>query len=172
MSDASTQPRVINVGQGDWAVAREGRLRTVLGSCVAICLYDPIAGVGGMNHFLYPPLGGRILSRSTLAGDLCMEGLFVAVLCAGGRHDRILAKAFGGGAMFDLESNELTVGERNAAFAKSWLASKRIPLNIADLYGTCAREVVFTPANGHHACRRLPVNFAPGAQAKTGPGRV
>jgi len=162
----------INVVQGGWAVERERVLRTVLGSCVAVCLYDPYARVGGMNHYVYPPRGGRYptaFSTTTFSGDICMEGLFEALLRAGARKDCLRAKAFGGGAMFAQDEDGLAVGTRNASYAKYWLEKVGIPLDLSDFHGKNARKLLFHPATGQHLCRRLPVNFAPLAPAGSEP---
>lgn len=150
----------INVVQGAWAVERRRPLRTVLGSCVAVCLYDPVACVGGMNHFVYPPhTSARGRPASTMAGDLCLEGLLAAMLAAGARKELLRAKAFGGGRMFEYQ-DVLAVGKRNTQYARHWLVQEGIPLDLHDFHGNYARQLVFRPDSGEHLCRRLPVDFA------------
>ena len=149
----------INVVQGVWVVERQRVLRTILGSCVSVCLYDPIARLGGMNHYVYPPLSGGAPGSSrvtTMSADICMEGLLEAVIQAGGRHKQLRAKAFGGGAMFAQEGGPLSVGKRNASFAKFWLEQEGIPLELFDFHGNCARKLMFHPASGQHLCTKLP----------------
>jgi chemotaxis protein CheD len=161
---AEVELTAVNVVQGGWVIERQRVLRTVLGSCVAVCLYDAYAGVGGVNHYVFPPRGGRNpspYSNTTFSGDICMEGLFEAVLQAGARKDNLRAKAFGGGTMFAEEERGLAVGARNASYAKYWLDQVGIPLDLSDFHGNCARKLLFHPASGQHLCRRLPVNFAP-----------
>lgn len=154
----------INVVQGVWTVERERVLRTILGSCVSVCLYDPVARIGGMNHYVYPPRGGSSptsFSVSTFSGDICMEGLLESMLMAGARKDRLRAKAFGGGAMFAHEDAGLSVGKRNSSFAKYWLEKEGIPIDLCDFHGNYARKLMFHPASGQHLCKRLPATFSP-----------
>ena len=150
----------INVVQGVWIAERQRVLRTILGSCVSVCLYDPIAKVGGMNHFVFPPLSGST-RITTMSADICMDGLLEAVLQAGARHGQLRAKAFGGGAMFAQEGGALAVGKRNASFAKFWLEQEGIPLDLFDFHGNCARKLMFHPASGQHLCIKLPATLAP-----------
>jgi len=147
----------INVTQGAWVVERARLLRTTLGSCVSVCFYDAVAKVGGMNHYVYPPRGGTVntqFSNTTLTGDICMEGLFMAMLQAGAKKERLRAKAFGGGSMFG-HDDVLAVGKRNSSFAKYWLENEGIPLDLSDFHGSFARKLIFDPATGQHLCQRL-----------------
>lgn len=168
MAELSLQNReaelnAINVVQGVWAVERERLLRTILGSCVSVCLYDPVARVGGMNHYVYPPRGAansRNMSNTTFYADVCMEGLYEAVLQLGACHERLRAKAFGGGRMFDYD-DVMSVGKRNSSFAHYWLQESGIPLELADFHGSFARRLLFHPGTGQHFCERLPMKFAP-----------
>lgn len=151
----------INVAQGAWVVERERILRTVLGSCVSVCLFDPVARVGGMNHYVYPPRGDMSatkFSNTTLSGDICMQGLLDAMLQAGARHERLRAKAFGGGRMFEYEDG-MSVGKRNTSYAKYWLDSVGIPLDLFDFHGSYTRRLIFSPGTGQHICHRLETLF-------------
>lgn len=152
----------INVTQGAWVVERERVLCTILGSCVSVCLFDPVSGIGGMNHYVYPPRGGASPSRfsqTTLSGDICMEGLLAAMLQAGARREWLRAKAFGGGRMFEHE-DVLSVGKRNSSFAKYWLENNGIPLELTDFHGSYSRKLVFYPATGQHLCLCTPTCFS------------
>ena len=89
----------IYVGQAEWRVVGgdpAAVLTTVLGSCVACCLWDPEAAVGGMNHFLLPEgRGGGLAAMS--AGSTAMEVLINECLKAGAARERLRARLFGGG---------------------------------------------------------------------------
>ncbi|MBW7903558.1 MAG: chemotaxis protein CheD [Rhodocyclaceae bacterium] len=151
-------PDAIDVPQGAWAVERRRVLRTILGSCVAVCLFDPVARVGGMNHYVYPPRGRERTIRcgsTSMAGDVCMAGLFEAMLRAGARPERLRAKAFGGGRMFEHE-DVMTVGKHNTRYAVFWLEQAGIPLDLSDFHGRCARRLIFHPDTGEHLCERMP----------------
>lgn len=120
---------------------------TVLGSCVAACMYDPVVHVGGMNHFLLvePKTAnhGEVIDEHY--GSYLMELLINEMLALGARKDRIKAQLYGGANMF---SGLAQFGSANADFAQEFLRQENIPLVRSDLRGTCARRVDFRPARG------------------------
>lgn len=155
--------RARHINPGGWAVETERPITTLLGSCVAVCLYDPKLRMAGMNHFLLP---SRAKSAGDdvdvlLAGDYSMEVLLNTMLNKGASKQRIVAKAFGGGTI--VTSILMAIGERNAEFAKEWLACEGIPLAAQDFGGAWSRKVLFTPDGGDAFCRRLPIT-QPGVQ--------
>jgi chemotaxis protein CheD len=136
----------VHVIQGEHYVTDDPEilLTTVLGSCVAACLRDPQAGIGGMNHFLLPDAdaGGGTAQRF---GAHAMELLINDILRRGGERHRLEAKLFGGGRMF----NGLTdVGEANANFAERFLKDEGVPVLGGSLRGPQARRVQFWPVSG------------------------
>jgi len=145
--------KIIAVVQGDQAVSSDPSvvLSTVLGSCVAVCLFDAQARVGGMNHFL---LAG---SGHTRSGDMrygvnAMELLINCLLQAGADRHRLDAKIFGGASMTDHAGD---IGKSNAAFAIDFLHQENIPCISQSLGGEMARRVQFTPSTG--AARQLQI---------------
>jgi chemotaxis protein CheD len=135
VSEGAGAPRLVHVAQGDVAVAGgDAVLTAVLGSCVAACLCDPLAGVGGMNHFLLPAAGAE-----------AMELLINALLRHGARQDRLEARLFGGGRMIAGLSD---IGRGNGDFARRFLRDAGIPCLAASLGGTRARRIRFWPASG------------------------
>jgi chemotaxis protein CheD len=119
-------------------------LNTVLGSCVAACMRDPVAGVGGMNHFLLP--GASEDSRVGLSlGVHAMELLVNDLLRHGAHRDRLEAKLFGGARMIDGLTD---VGAQNAAFAERFLRDEGITCLGGSLRGEHARRIQFWPASG------------------------
>lgn len=148
----------LNINPGNWSVETDRPISTLLGSCVAVCLYDPTFKLGGMNHFLLPSKRGSQGEDSdvVLAGDFAMEVLVNAMLAKGARKDRLVAKAFGGGNI--VSSIRMAIGERNAEFAVEWLAREGIPLLASDFGGPWSRKVVCVPRTGDAFCRRSPVN--------------
>src|SRR5262245_42002874 len=87
-------------------------IHTVLGSCVSACLFDPLCGIGGMNHFLLPdPYDDDGLP--TRYGINAMEILINEIMRLGGDRRRLQAKAFGGAAVLNLQSELLQAGEKN-----------------------------------------------------------
>ena len=117
-------------------------ISTLLGSCVAACLFDPVRGVGGLNHFLLPD--GE---ETMLYGTHAMEVLVNDILRLGGRRGSLQAKAFGG-AQMKRGSSVLGIGRRNADFIRLYLANEQIPLLAEDLGGGTARRVWFHPTSG------------------------
>ena len=154
----------LNINPGGWAVDHARPIATLLGSCVAVCLYDPKLRIGGMNHFLLPSRskGDHADTDVVLAGDFAMEVLVNAMLGKGAQKSRIVAKAFGGGTI--VTSIKMPIGARNAAFAKDWLEREGISLIGSDLGGPWARKVVWATATGDAFCRRIPVSQT-GAEA-------
>jgi len=131
-------------------------LGTVLGSCVAACIRDPAAGVGGMNHFMLP--GGdepnRTGSASMRYGAYAMEILINELLKAGARRERLEAKVFGGGAVLD-QMRQLNIGERNAEFVLAYLRTEQIAVLAHDLRGEHARRVNYFPRSGKVLVRKM-----------------
>jgi chemotaxis protein CheD len=146
----------LNINPGGWSVQTERPIATLLGSCVAVCMYDPKLRIGGMNHFLLP---SRASSRNddediVLNGDYAMEVLVNAMMAKGARKDRLIAKAFGGGTI--VSSIQMAIGARNAEFAKEWLEREGIPMLASDFGGSWSRKVILDPENGDAFCRRNP----------------
>jgi len=143
---ASPAERRLHVVQGSHLVSaeREVVLSTILGSCVAACIRDPVAGVGGMNHFLLPeaPGGGQGDRRY---GVQAMELLINALLALGARRDRLEAKVFGGARM---TAGLTDIGAKNAEFVRRFLSEDGIPIVGESLGGLLARRVHYTPSTG------------------------
>ena len=151
-----------NVQPGAWVVDSEKPLSTLLGSCVTVCLFDPLMKIGGINHFMLPEMGRNKNSDvdSLLSGSYAMEALLNALLIKGAKKLRLQAKAFGGGTIIDTDGGSLSIGMRNANFAKEWLVREGIPLRSSDFLGPWSRKIVFLPFNGEAFCKRLVTNMA------------
>jgi len=148
--DAPLQPRrKHHVIQGEHAVSGDADtvLTTVLGSCVAACLHDPVRGVGGMNHFLLADGadGETVAEEAMRYGAYAMEVLINDLMKQGARRERLEAKLFGGAKMIETLHD---VGSANAEFARRFLGDEGIPLVSASLGGRRARRVEFWPATG------------------------
>ena len=139
--------RYIYITQGECRTSNDPitLLSTVLGSCVAACIWDPRAGVGGMNHFLLPfgPAADR--TDPLRYGVHSMELLTNELLKQGANRKYLQAKLFGGATML---ANLGRIGDANASFARDYLANENIPCMAEDLGGTLARRVVFHPTSG------------------------
>lgn len=152
--------RRIHVGQGEHHVTSDTdvMLTTILGSCVAMCLRDPAAGVGGMNHFLLPEGAGAGTDAGRRYGAYAMELLINDILKAGGRRDRLEAKLFGGGRMFDSLKD---VGRANADFAEKFLQDEGIPVVGGSLRGQGGRRLHYWPVAGRALQRAVTDNHVP-----------
>ena len=128
-------------------------LRTLLGSCVAACVYDPETGVGGMNHFSLP--GASDEGKNARYGAYAMELLVTAIMKKGGNRDRLRAKVFGGAKVLNVQSEHLNVGARNAEFVLNFLATEGIPVDGKCLGGTSGLQVRFRPDTGKAAAKPL-----------------
>jgi chemotaxis protein methyltransferase CheR len=144
---------VINVGEMH-ASSEPVEIKTLLGSCVAACLYDPKSGVGGMNHFLLPDSTHEVHDPARF-GVHAMEMLINELMKLGAERRRLKAKLFGGGNILARHQRP-TVGERNAEFARSFLRREGIPLVSERLVPECGTEVRFWPHAGRVFVRDVP----------------
>lgn len=147
-----------NIHPGGWSIDDRRPLTTLLGSCVAVCLYDSAIRLAGMNHFLLPSQStkGKDDTDIILAGDYSLEVLVNAMLAKGARKERLVAKAFGGGVI--TQAIQTAIGDRNSVFAREWLLREGIPLVASDFGGPWSRKVVFWPENGDIYCRRRAIS--------------
>ena len=144
----STSEQKVHIVQGEYRVGnREDlTLTTVLGSCVAACLHDPQAKVGGMNHFLLPGEDRNFNARDAERyGVHLMELLVNGLMQLGARRDRLQAKLFGGARVVRGLSD---VGRKNGEFAERFLRYEGIALVGQDLGGEKGRRLQFWPASG------------------------
>lgn len=156
--DPHFQCDAVKILPGEYFATRKGTMIvTVLGSCVAACLRDPVAKIAGMNHFLLPTdtnPGSQTVSDSARYGNFAMEKLINEMLKLGARRERIQAKVFGGGNVLKgLTINN--IGERNAEFILEYLAIENIPLLNSDLLDQYPRKVYFFPDTGRVTVRKI-----------------
>lgn len=142
------EARVTYLTQGEFRVSRDAneQFSTILGSCVAVCLWDPISAMGGMNHFLLPGVQGGAVDGSLRYGVHAMEMLINGLLKMGAQRNRLEAKLFGGAR---ISANLRDVGSSNAAFAREFLQAEKIPCRAESLGGTQARRIIFRPTTGY-----------------------
>ena len=169
---AAGRPEVrIHVGQGEHHISADPNvmLTTVLGSCVAACLTDPLAGVGGMNHFLLPDGAGAGTDAGRRYGAYAMELLINELIKAGARRERLEAKLFGGGRMFDSLRD---VGVANADFAERFLRDEGIRVVGGSLRGAGGRRLHYWPASGRALQRGVTDAVTPPARPVMAPAPV
>ena len=145
-----------SVTLGDVSVhSRPAILQTLLGSCVSACLFDPVARIGGINHFLLPDgSSGGSAGKSARFGIHAMEILIYRMLESGADKRRLVAKAFGGANVLPGISSP-TAGEQNVAFLKSFLAKEKVHMVSHRFGGVCALQLHFHTCSGRAFIRPL-----------------
>jgi chemotaxis receptor (MCP) glutamine deamidase CheD len=124
-------------------------LKTLLGSCVAVCLFDPTVRVGGMNHFALPRGSGDDGERrSARFGVHAMELLMRAMCERGAEPRRLMAKVFGGSRILEIGASAGDVARRNIEFAHDVLEAEGIDIVAEDVGGRHARQVRFHTDSG------------------------
>jgi chemotaxis protein CheD len=155
--DSTMGSQAVKILPNEFYVSGEDTmLTTVLGSCVAACVRDTVAKVGGMNHFMLPGTDdpSAPASASMRYGAYAMEVLINELLKSGARRERLEAKVFGGGAVLD-QMKQMNIGERNADFVLRYLQTEQIPVVAQDLRGEHARRVNFFPRSGKVLVRKM-----------------
>ncbi len=145
------KPVRLTLLQGQARVSGDPRLEmtTVLGSCVACCLFDGTNCIGGMNHFLLAsPGNGKSLDEHY--GVYLMEVLVNEMLAYGADRRNLRAHLYGGAA---LHPGSGRIGAKNADFAQAFLKAEGIPLVNQSIGGNWARRVDFRPYFGMARCR-------------------
>lgn len=142
----------VKVLPGEYFVTADDMLiMTVLGSCIAACIWDPQVRVGGMNHFMLPEGGADTSGRY---GSYAMELLINEMMKLGARRESMQAKVFGGGQVMH-NFTSLNVGERNTRFVLDYLQTERIAIVSKDVLDIHPRKVCYFPASGKAMVKRL-----------------
>ncbi|MFQ3574679.1 MAG: chemotaxis protein CheD [Thermodesulfovibrionales bacterium] len=115
---------------------------TILGSCVSVCLYDPVLRIGGINHYMLALWNGEGLP-SPRYGNIAIEKLVERLIDLGASPNRLKAKVFGGAAVLQGSSGLMGVGERNIIVAEDMLSDLNIPIVSKDVGGTLGRKIIF-----------------------------
>ncbi|WP_340679535.1 chemoreceptor glutamine deamidase CheD [Paraglaciecola sp.] len=148
----------VKIMPGEYYVTTEDTMIvTVLGSCVSVCLRDPVRKIGGMNHFLLPNDGASTISsvsESARYGVFAMELLINQMLKLGADKRCMEAKVFGGGNVLK-GFTALNVGERNAEFVLDYLHTEHIPVLASDLLERYPRKVYFFPWTGEVKVKKI-----------------
>jgi len=122
-------------------------ISTVLGSCVAVCLYDSKLGIGGMNHYLLPFWNGNGL-QSPKFGNISIPKMIDQLLAQGSSARTLEAKIFGGASMNIGKSEAMMIGEKNVLVAREILKEYRIPIVAEDIGGQSGRKIQFDLERG------------------------
>ncbi len=139
--------------QGDIHFCAEPKvLVTVLGSCVAVCLWDKLRGVGGMNHFVLPI--DRSGEKSTRYGDVAIDELMAGLVRLGCRVADLQAKVFGGAAVLPFGGGQ-TVGQNNVQLALERLRRDHIRITAQRTGGTLGQQIRFHTRTGEAFVRYI-----------------
>ena len=137
---------------GLWCEPSAAAITTVLGSCVAVCLWDPQTTLGGINHFILP-LGGTAISPRY--GNHAMSMLLDRMLKNGAHRETLLACVFGGASLMPGDAKGPALGSRNVAEAFEFLERNEIAVLRHDVEGRQGRKLTFRTADGTTLIRKL-----------------
>ena len=128
---------------------------TILGSCVAVCLWEPALGVGGINHYLLPT-GVRTAATGLRYGNVAIEHLLERLQRAGARQECLQAKVFGGACVLEaMRGKENHLGAKNVDIARLALQDAGIPVMSSDVGGGRGRKLIFYPHDGNALVKLL-----------------
>jgi chemotaxis protein CheD len=154
----------VTIAPGEYySTGKLGVISTLLGSCIAACLYDPKNRMIGMNHFM--------LSNARYSRDLpihvseagrygihAMELLINDMMAKGANRHFLRAKIFGGATISFQQSetsNFFCVGQVNCRFIREFLDNEKIAIDAADLGGGFGRVIHFSNGDFSVYCRKI-----------------
>lgn len=123
------------------------QISTVLGSCVAVCLWDRIVRRGGMNHMMLPLWNGEGLATPKY-GNIAMEKLLAKVQSIGCHREHLVAKVFGGANVSGTGLESFMVGDRNIMLALQMLEELKIAVVARDVGGRVGRKIIMNTETG------------------------
>lgn len=147
--------KILNVGDYYATDKKEG-IGTVLGTCIAACIYEEGGGIGGMNHFLIP---GDFRDEEIFLSPIARYGMYAMELLMGeliklnADRGRLRAKVFGGADRLGKMSTG--IGANNVKFVKAFLKMEDIPIDGLDVGGNYARKIFFFPENGKVMMKKI-----------------
>lgn len=129
-------------------VSREPHLvNTILGSCVAVCLYDTFLQFGGINHYMLPFWNGQGLA-SPKYGNIAIQKLTEKMLYLGSTQRNLVAKIFGGANVIETTNAQFMIGERNISVAMDMLKDMQISIISQSTGGSFGRKIQFLTSTG------------------------
>lgn len=139
---------------GVHASAEPALVKTLLGSCIAVCLHDPGRGIGGMNHFMLPR-GSSNDGDPTRFGVHAMDCLIGAMQKLGGDRRRFVAKVFGGAHVLAIRESTAGVPQQNIEFVREFLREEGFRVLNEDVGGYHPRHVHFHTVTGRAFVKRV-----------------
>lgn len=135
-------------------------VKTILGSCVSVCLFDKENRIGGMNHFMLPYWRGNELA-SPKYGNVAMKKMLEKVLFYGADMKNLKAKVFGGAEVLKTSNCHFKIGSLNIEMAKSFLRESEIPILSSDTGGNLGRKITFNTSTGDVFSKRIDSSAEP-----------
>lgn len=133
-------------------------VRTILGSCIAVCLWDPVRRIGGLNHYVLPR--GAVSDRTARYGDIAIAQLKQRMLDLGCQLNDLRAKIFGGAAVLPTAAWDRSVGAKNLKIALERLQADRIPIIARRTGGADGLIIQMNTATGEVDIRKIPSDIA------------
>jgi Chemotaxis protein; stimulates methylation of MCP proteins len=154
------EQELVTIHPGEfYATTEDTIISTVLGSCIAVGIFDPERRIGGLNHFMLPGEVGRselIRSPNAKYGMYAMEMLINDLMKLGGRREAFKAKVFGGGSVLRLAEGAATkIPANNIDFAFEYLQKEGIPVLASDVGGREPRKIFFYARSGKVLLKRI-----------------
>ena len=138
------------------ASAEPAVIKTLLGSCIAVCLWDPAVRVGGMNHFMLPQSASTgPLDDPARFGVHAMDRLVGEMLKLGASTSRFVVKVFGGASVLAMPGNGGHIPQANVTFVREYLARENLRVAAISVGGTLPRQIRFFTDTGRALVRRV-----------------
>lgn len=155
LTDSADSPEIVSVAIGQWTVAAAPvKIRTLLGSCVGVVLYDRAVKLGGLAHIVLPSAHGSVDHPGKYANTAIPALIADFDRRLGGKvRSRLIAKLVGGANMFQMdpnmqESSGLNIGRRNQEAIEQILTDLTIPIMARDVGGSSGRRLTLDTASG------------------------
>ncbi|NWF72650.1 MAG: chemoreceptor glutamine deamidase CheD [Nitrospirae bacterium] len=156
MRDSRFPHEIASILPGEFFVSRDPMIvYTVLGSCISACIRDPVAGVGGMNHFMLPEPKEKAWDswgESTRYGSYAMESLINEILKQGGLKGRLELKLFGAGKIYD---GQMDVGARNSEWVLNYVKTEGLSMIGRDLGDVYPRKIYYFTESGRVLMKKI-----------------
>ncbi|MGQ9855467.1 MAG: chemoreceptor glutamine deamidase/glutamate methylesterase CheD [Fervidobacterium sp.] len=142
------------IGIGEWAVEKNPAVLVTLGlgSCVGVCIRDPVAKVGGMVHVMLPESGGKPTNTPGKFADTGVNLVIEEMVKMGASRGRLEAKIAGGASMFQ---SAMDIGARNTQAVKSALQRNGVKILAEDTGGNKARSIEYDIESGKLLVRKV-----------------
>jgi len=155
---AETELKLIFLHPGGLYASREAaKLSIILGSCVAVCMYNPRLKIGGATHYLLPSLRGAAGPNSPRYGDFAIEQLLDQLMKVGSQKTELLAHIYGGASVLDSfrASTEESIGSKNVRLAHDMLREESVPIVKLEAGGEKGRKISMRTDTGEITCKTI-----------------